>query len=175
MRARQAWYVACSPALHGGTARARSHAHVPWPRARLLITRVPPVPLLTRASPALVQSALPVVCVACSSVLAGCAQFPYITAFPGPRSVVILDNAIIHHTHEFVSRVNECGGMVLYTPPYCFDCTPLDNGAFGFVKRYLQKHAQVLESVPLERALDKAFESVGKKKARYCFRLCQYL
>jgi hypothetical protein len=65
--------------------------------------------------------------------------------------------------------------MVLYTPPYCFDCTPLDNGAFGFVKRYLQKHVQVLESVPLERALDKAFESVGKKKARYCFRLCQYL
>ena len=102
-------------------------------------------------------------------------QFPYITPFPGPRSVVILDNASIHHSFDFVRRVNECGGMVLYTPPYCFDCTPLDNGAFGLVKRYLEKHDDIFDQVSMEKALDKAFESVRKKDARYCFRVCMYL
>ena len=77
--------------------------------------------------------------------------------------------------HDFVQRVNECGGMVLFTAPYCFDCTPLDNGAFGFVKRYLEKHSDLFENVSLERALDKAFESVGKRKARRCFKYCNYL
>ena len=109
--------------------------------------------------------------------LAACERtvFPYITSFPGPRSVVILDNAKIHHCHEFVQRVNQCGGMVLFTPPYCFDCTPLDNGAFGLVKRYLQKHTDLFDSVPLERALDEAFKSVTHGDARFCFRQCNYM
>ena len=103
------------------------------------------------------------------------AQFPYITPFPGPRSVVILDNASIHHMHSFVQRVVQCGGMVLHTPPYCFDCTPLDNGAFGLVKRYLKKHVDLFNHVTLERALDMAFESVRARDARYCFKLCKFM
>jgi hypothetical protein len=104
-----------------------------------------------------------------------CAQFPYIQPFPGPRSVVILDNASIHHGFEFVLRVNQLGGLVLFTPPYCFDTTPLDNGAFGLVKRYLQRHSDIFDQVPLERALDRAFESVTPGDARFCFRQCGYL
>jgi transposase len=82
----------------------------------------------------------------------GRAQFPYITPFPGPRSVVILDNASIHHCFEFVLRVNQLGGMVLFTPPYCFDTTPLDNGAFGLVKLYLQVCASGTRTLGIERA-----------------------
>ena len=89
--------------------------------------------------------------------------------------MVILDNASIHHCFDFVLRVNQCGGMVLFTPPYCFDTTPLDNGAFGLVKRFLQDNEELFEHVSLERALDTAFESVTPGDARYCFRLCGYL
>ena len=105
------------------------------------------------------------------------AQLPHIKPFPGKRSVVILDNAKIHHTHEFVRLVNEAGGMVLYTPPYCFDCTPLDNGAFGMVRRYLQKDSaqHPLSDMPLAHALDFAFKSVRPSGARYCFRNCELL
>ena len=116
-----------------------------------------------------------VLCIACLMCSLR-AQLPHIKPFPGKRSVVILDNAKIHHTHEFVRLVNEAGGMVLYTPPYCFDCTPLDNGAFGRVKQYLEKHSEIFNQVSLEEALDKAFdEAVSRRSARKFFRLCNYL
>ena len=104
-----------------------------------------------------------------------CGQFPYIQPFPGKRSVVILDNATIHHCHEFVLRVNQLGGMVLYTPPYCFDCSPLDNGAFGRVKQYLQEHSDLFNHVSLELALDEAFKSVKPRHARRYFRQCEIM
>ena len=57
------------------------------------------------------------------------------------RQVVVLDNASIHKTYEFVRKVNVCGGIVLYLPPYCFDLPPLDNDAFGATRRWLQATA----------------------------------
>ena len=68
----------------------------------------------------------------------------------------------------------QAGGILLYTPPYCFDCTPLDNGAFGWIKRYLQKNSSRLAALPLERALAKAFEAAGPSEARSWFRECGY-
>jgi len=44
-------------------------------------------------------------------------QAPKITPYPGPRSVIILDNCAIHHDED-IRRilVDECG-MSLLTPP----------------------------------------------------------
>ena len=53
-----------------------------------------------------------------------------------PGTVVILDNARIHKDPGFVREINAAGGIVRFLPPYCFDLTPLDNGAFGMVKRF---------------------------------------
>ena len=88
---------------------------------------------------------------------------------------VILDNARIHKDPGFVREVNAAGGIVRFLPPYCFDLTPLDNGAFGMVKRYLQKHAWLVERVGIEHALDAAFRSVSSTDAHYCFRNCGYI
>ena len=60
--------------------------------------------------------------------------------YPGPRSVLVLDNASIHHSRRFSTMMHAKGFLVLYTPPYCFNLTPLDNGAFGLLKRYLRHH-----------------------------------
>jgi len=93
-----------------------------------------------------------------------------------PGTVVILDNARIHKDPGFVREVNAAGGIVRFLPPYCFDLTPLDNGAFGMVKRYLQKHAWLVEKVGIEHALDRAFRKMrGGKIGRYCFRNCGYI
>ena len=93
-----------------------------------------------------------------------------------PGTVVILDNARIHKDPGFVREVNAAGGIVRFLPPYCFDLTPLDNGAFGMVKRYLQKHAWLVEEVGIEHALDRAFRKMGGGKiGRYCFRNCGYI
>lgn len=93
-----------------------------------------------------------------------------------PGTVVILDNARIHKSAAFVREVHAAGGIVKFLPPYCFDLTPLDNGAFGIVKRYLQKHAWLVERVGIEHALDRAFRKArGAKTGRYCFRNCGYI
>ena len=75
--------------------------------------------------------------------------------------------------------INRAGGRVLYLPPYCFDLTPLDNGAFGAVKRWLQHHEKWAERVGLRVAMQRALEELGRKggrdarkAARRFFRLC---
>lgn len=100
---------------------------------------------------------------------------PHMNPFPGKRSVLILDNASIHKCTELLALVNQVGGLLLFTPPYCYDCTPLDNGAFGWVRRYLQKHSAIFQQVSLEEALSKAFRRVRPQHARCFFKNCQYL
>ena len=99
--------------------------------------------------------------------------------------MVVLDNASIHKRHDFVRAVNRRGGIVLYLPPYCFDLTPLDNGAFGWVRRWLQRHTEWVASVGVREGLDRAFETCSgrlartpeeresaRSLARHCFRNC---
>ena len=52
--------------------------------------------------------------------------------------------------------------------------SPLDNGAFGLVTRYLELNARRLEQGSLEDALDEAFGSVSTAAARWCFHRCGY-
>ena len=84
---------------------------------------------------------------------------------------MILDNASIHHCDEFKELVRAAGGIVRFTPPYCFDCTPLDNGAFGWVKRYVMKK-DYLRQASMDRALEAAFKAMPAKKAEEFFRNC---
>lgn len=76
----------------------------------------------------------------------------------GARAVVLFESRCGQH-------VNQLGGIVFFSPPYRFDTTPLENGAFGLVKRYLQEHSEILLQQPLERVLDYAFESVTRGSA----------
>ena len=83
---------------------------------------------------------------------------------------LLIDNAKIHVSDEFVNAVRAMGGG----PPYCWNFSPLDNGGFGLVVRYLEVHAARLGRVPLENALEEAFMSVHPEAARYCYRNCNY-
>jgi len=47
-----------------------------------------------------------------------------------------------------MEAVNARGGMLMFTPPYCWDLTPLDNNAFGLVKRWLQDRSTLLKAMP---------------------------
>jgi len=101
--------------------------------------------------------------------------YPYVNAFPGPRSIVLLDNASIHHSRAFVRRVNRLGGMVIFLPPYCFTTSPLDNGAYGLVVRWLQRNAGRVRAVGLQQGMDEALSSLSASDARYCFQNCGYV
>ena len=100
---------------------------------------------------------------------------PYVTPFPGPRSLVFVDNATIHHSFAFVRAVNRAGGAVIYLVPYCWELSPLDNGACGLVRRWLERNYQYLYDHGLEAAMDAALRSLTPEDARYCFRNCGYV
>jgi hypothetical protein len=77
-----------------------------------------------------------------------------------------------------VDAVSQRGGIVLFTPPYCWDLTPLDNGAFGKVKKWLEGCFDLIETegwTP-RQAMDAAFRHAvpNAVSARECFHRCGY-
>jgi hypothetical protein len=64
-----------------------------------------------------------------------------------PRSIVVMDNASIHHTHEVISLFQSVGILVLFLPPYSPDLNPIEE-TFSYIKGYLQKHDTLLQVIP---------------------------
>lgn len=62
---------------------------------------------------------------------------PQLGSFPGPRSVVVADNASIHHADGFKKLIESAGARLLYLPPYSPDFNPIEKG-FSKVKAYLK-------------------------------------
>jgi hypothetical protein len=90
---------------------------------------------------------------------------------------VIIDNARIHTSaaSTFVDAVRAAGGWVFFLPPYCWHLSPLDNGAFGYVVKYLEANSTRLCRMPLSDALAEAFSALRGKQARECWENCEYL
>lgn len=90
--------------------------------------------------------------------------------------LVLIDNASIHHAGSLVNMINQAGGTVMFLAPYCWHLSPLDNGAFGLVVRWMKTHREYLCQYPLKTQLDLAFRhAVDPNGAYYCFRNCGYV
>lgn len=91
---------------------------------------------------------------------------------------ILLDNATIHHSHEFVSRVVQHRAVVRYIPPYCWFLSPLDNGAFGALVRWLRQNYYYVQRIGIKEALEvgmRALNADGGRLARHSFSLCEYI
>ena len=53
------------------------------------------------------------------------------------RSVVVMDNASIHHVDRVVSTIQQTGALVRFLPPYSPDLNPIEE-VFAKVKSYLK-------------------------------------
>ena len=65
---------------------------------------------------------------------------PILLPFDGgdnPRSVVVLDNASIHHVETVRQLISATGALVRFLPPYSPDLNPIEE-AFSQVKSYLR-------------------------------------
>ena len=51
---------------------------------------------------------------------------PMMTLFPGPRSVLLLDNCRTHHSRELQERCDLIGILLLFLPPYSPDYNPIE-------------------------------------------------
>ena len=89
---------------------------------------------------------------------------------------ILLDNASIHHCHEWVRRLTAMfpGVVVRYLPPYCHHLSTLDNGAFGALVQWLERNHDYTQKEALETAFHE-LNADGGRLARSCFKRCEYL
>ena len=89
---------------------------------------------------------------------------PILVPFDGvsPKSVVVMDNASIHHVDCVVETILSVGALVRFLPPYSPDMNPIEE-VFAEVKQYLQANNTTFQqtSSPREMILT-AFNSVTK-------------
>ena len=87
---------------------------------------------------------------------------PILLPFDGhnPRSVVIMDNASIHHVDAIVAAILSTGALLKFLPPYSPDLNPIEF-AFGEMK---QSNRMIFQtSLSIETILYMAFNSISKE------------
>ena len=62
----------------------------------------------------------------------------------GPRSVIVLDNAKIHHSAELRTMCEQAGVSLVYLPAYSPDYNPIET-SFSVLKQWLKKHGHLAE------------------------------
>ena len=88
---------------------------------------------------------------------------PHLMPFDGnnPHSVVVMDNASIHHVDGIVSMIQEVGALVLFLPPYSPDYNPIEE-TFSKVKSTIKAHETEMEigGMEIEDIVLAAFSSI---------------
>jgi DDE superfamily endonuclease len=73
------------------------------------------------------------------TLIAHSLQLPKCSAYPGPLSVLILDNAKIHQGFELLELADQFGVRIEFLPPYSPDLNPIEE-AFSKIKHFLRRH-----------------------------------
>ena len=100
---------------------------------------------------------------------------PQLLPFNGinPRSVVIMDNAPIHHVDDAVQMNEEAGAFAIFLPPYSPDLNPIEE-AFSKLKYFLKANdpfVQVCSDYELEDIITAGFATIT---AEDCFGWMQH-
>jgi transposase len=65
--------------------------------------------------------------------------------FPQKNSVLVMDNAQIHHNEFLVNFIESIGCKVLFLPPYSPDFNPIEF-AFSSIKNWLKRNRIYVEN-----------------------------
>jgi transposase len=112
--------------------------------------------------------------------------------YPGPRSVLVLDNCRIHHNQALVNIVMASGCLILYLPAYSPDLNPIEesfsacksclliiiylHADFPAVKAYLRRHGFIIRqgNDPINALLE-ACGCITPEMAKGWFRHAGYI
>ena len=79
------------------------------------------------------------------------------------RSIVVMDNASVHHVDRVVSLITGAGAILRFLPPYSPDLQPLEE-AFSKVKYFLKRNEVIYDSTSnLSLLVTLAFTTVTSK------------
>jgi len=88
------------------------------------------------------------------------------------RSLVIIDNATIHHSDEIINMIEGKGAKILYLPPYSPDLNPIEL-MFAVYKRKVCREAKYYDWVVSHlHALDSVTPASAKNMFRCGIRVC---
>ena len=76
-----------------------------------------------------------------------------------PNSIVILDNASIHHVEGVVDMIHNAGLLVYFLPPYSPDYAPIEE-CFSKVKGKMRTMEQQAEITDIETIALAAFTTI---------------
>ena len=95
--------------------------------------------------------------------------------FPGPNSVIIMDNAKIHHNNDAVNIIQELGGKVEFLPPYSSDLNPIET-LFSVIKAWMKRYREFMENFndPIH-ALMLAYAQITSNDAKEFFSCSIYM
>jgi transposase len=65
--------------------------------------------------------------------------------FPSTNSVLVLDNAKIHHDQELLDYLSAFGVKVEFLPPYSPDLNPIET-AFSTIKQFLRRNRYFVDT-----------------------------
>jgi len=66
-------------------------------------------------------------------------------AYPAEQSVLVLDNARIHHDEDLIEYIEAFGGRVEFLPPYSPDFNPIET-CFSVIKSFLKRYRDFVYS-----------------------------
>ena len=66
-------------------------------------------------------------------------------AYPGNNSVIVMDNARIHHDNELIELLEGLGCRVVFLPPYSPDFNPIET-AFSTIKSWIRRNRDFMEA-----------------------------
>lgn len=101
---------------------------------------------------------------------------PNLLPFDGinPRSVVIMDNAAIHHTQAAIDAINATGAIVLFLPPYSPDFM-LCEELFAQVKSWIRENDVAWQfCMDPELMVEEAFLQVTDEEIKNYIRQAEY-
>ena len=91
------------------------------------------------------------------------------------RSVVILDNAAIHHVDAVVTAIISSGALLRFLPPYSPDYNPIEF-VFGEMKQYLKANNILFQtSLSTQSILYMAFNSISKQNCNSYINFAGYV
>lgn len=89
---------------------------------------------------------------------------PLLLPFDGnnEKSIVVLDNASIHHVNCVVDTIRSVGSLVRFLPPYSPDINPIEE-VFAEVKHWISTNSILCQSTNPRSTILMAFSSVSKQ------------
>ena len=102
---------------------------------------------------------------------------PILQPFNGVNhnSIVVMDNASIHHVPEVVDLIHQKGALVKFLPPYLPDLNPVEQ-IFSKVKTIMKENDRLLQSFNAPRVLIMmAFAMVTENDCEQFAKCCGYM